>query len=419
MGQTHPHIFQLARQSEKALGDECARADTTEKRAALADSTNHPGRGRPKKRCRRTRVVPSDDENTPNDDKAEEDDNSEDKIHRANHKYVITEGWWFSGTVESVLETKLSHSYEEKNRFTNNSQRKQGEMRAARELLPEELRDDLRKEWCLGLLDRKFDKGMSRQRSNTSSRLRNEIEAVFSTHLKALDPERFKDVSDVLDEHASSADLIGGKKNRWVDIHNPKTFLHSKLIMHVAAAIIFGKQKARALATGKGSGSTSKCMQDIHQIFGTTPGIICNAAIATLWTLSADVTLRKQGQQTGVNWHLFGEQIHEWLLNGLCERHEPVLRLFCEWDNELFLENKASLGAALGTGQASVEDLQEALNALRRTRVVEIDGSSMGERDEASGAAGADGMDGDGDGSENGAGDGSQADDSGDSSQSP
>jgi hypothetical protein len=149
MGQTHPHIFQLARQSKKALGDERARADTAEKRAALADSTNHPGRGRPKKHCRRTRVVPSDDENTPNDDEAEEDDNPEDKIRRAGHKYVITEGWWFLGTVESVLETKFSHSYEEKNRFTNNSQRKQGEMRAARELLLEELRDDLRKEWVI------------------------------------------------------------------------------------------------------------------------------------------------------------------------------------------------------------------------------------------------------------------------------
>jgi chorismate mutase len=105
---------------------------------------------------------------------------------------------------------------------------------------------------CLGLLDQKFDKGMSRQRSNTLSRLRNEIEAVFSTHLKALDPECFKDVSDVLDERASLADLIGGKKNTAQKItyhpfaalvlhsdgstsHNPETFLHSKLIMHVSS----------------------------------------------------------------------------------------------------------------------------------------------------------------------------------------
>jgi hypothetical protein len=141
--------------------------------------------------------------------------------------------------------------------------------------------------------------------------------------------------------------------------------------------------------------------------------------VQTLWTLSADTTLRKQGQQTGVNWHLFGEQIHEWLLNRLCERHKPVLRLFREWDDKLFPENEASLGAALRTGQANVEDLQEALNVLRRTQVVEMDGSSMGERDEASSVAVADGMDGDGNSSENGAGDGSQTDDSGDGSQSP
>jgi hypothetical protein len=156
MGQTHSHIFQLARQSEKALSDESARADTAEKRAALADSTNHPGRGHPKKRCRRTRVVPSDDENTSDNDEAEEKDNPEDKIHRAGHKHVITEGLWFSGMAESVLEMKMSHLYEEKNRFTNNSQRRQGEMRAARELLLDELQDDLRKEWVIYEVCRQF-----------------------------------------------------------------------------------------------------------------------------------------------------------------------------------------------------------------------------------------------------------------------
>jgi hypothetical protein len=61
----------------------------------------------------------------------EKDDNPEDRMRRAGHKYVITEGFWFLGTVESVLETKLSHSHEEKNRFTNNTQRKQGEMRVS------------------------------------------------------------------------------------------------------------------------------------------------------------------------------------------------------------------------------------------------------------------------------------------------
>lgn len=94
---------------------------------------------------------------------------------------------------------------------------------------------------------------MARQRSNTSSRLRNDIEPVFNTHLKALDPERFKDVSSVLEDgkRAGLVDLIGGKKDAAGKItyhhlaapvlhsdgstsHNPQTFLHSKLIMHVS-----------------------------------------------------------------------------------------------------------------------------------------------------------------------------------------
>ncbi|KAJ7846723.1 hypothetical protein B0H14DRAFT_3867653 [Mycena olivaceomarginata] len=233
------YLWCLARQNEKALNHERVRADTAEKRAVLADTTNRSHRGRPRKRTRPTRSLPSDDENIPDDDQVE-DDSREEKMRRAGHNDGSTS-------------------------------------------------------------------------------------------------------------------------------HNPETFLHNKLVMHVAAAIIFGKQKARTLGTGKGSSSSSRCMQDIHQITRTTPGVVRNASVLTLWTLSADTSLKKCGQQTAVNWHLIGEQIHEWLLNGLRNRHEPVLRLF-EWDDELFPDIEASLGAALRTGSANTEDLHEALEALSHTQ---------------------------------------------------
>ncbi|KAJ7823636.1 hypothetical protein B0H14DRAFT_3875192 [Mycena olivaceomarginata] len=373
-------LLVLARQNEKALNDERVRADTAEKA--------------------------SNDENIPDDDQVE-DDSLEEKMCRAGHKYVIAEGLWFSSTAESVLETKLSQSYEEKNRFTNQSQKKQGALRAVCELLPEELRGELRKEWAIF---EQWDGSVQTRRHD----LRNEIEPVFNIHLKALDAEHFKDVADVLEDakRAGLADLIGGKKNAAGKItyhplaapvlhsdgsisHNPETFLHNKLVMHVAAAIIFGKQKARTLATGKESSSSSRCMQDIHQITRTTPGMVRNASVLTLWTLSADTSLKKCGQQTAVNWHLIGEQIHEWLLNGLRNRHEPVLRLFREWDDELFPDTEASLGAALGTGSANTEDLHEALEALSHTQVVEMDTGS-GDEDDVEGTTGVDGMDGEG-----------------------
>ncbi|KAJ7817543.1 hypothetical protein B0H14DRAFT_2601947 [Mycena olivaceomarginata] len=211
---------------------------------------------------------------------------------------------------------------------------------------------------------------MGWQCSNTSSRLRNEIEPMFNIHLKALDAERFKDIADVLDDakRAGLADLIGGKKNTAGKItyhhlaapvlhsdgstsHNPETFLHNKLVMHVTATIIFGKQKARTLATAKGSSSSSRS-----------------------WVHNASVL-----------------KIHE-LLNGLRNHHEPVLRLFREWDNELFPDTKASLGAALGTGLANTEDLHKALEALSHTQVVEMDTGS-GDKDDVEGTTGADGMD--------------------------
>ncbi|KAJ6566919.1 hypothetical protein B0H19DRAFT_1258097 [Mycena capillaripes] len=394
-------LLMLAQQNEKALNDERTRADTAEMRALLTDTTNHPGRrGRPKKHARPTRTVPSDDENVPDGDEVEGDDSPDEKMRLAGHKYVITEALWFSATAESVLETKLSSSYDEKNRFANKSQKKQGE----------------------------FEKAMARQCSNTSSRLRNDIEPVFNTHLKVLDPARFKDVANVLSDtiRAGLTDLIGRKKNAEGKLayhhlaapvlhsdrsssHNPEMFLHNKLVMHIADAILFGKQKSRALATGTASTSGSKCMQEIHQITCTTPGLVRNAGVLTLWTLSADTSLKKYGQQTAVNWHLIGEQIHEWLLNGLCNRHEPVLRLFREWDDELFPDTEANLGAAPGTGPTNTKDLHEALDALSHTQVVEMDDGSRGEED-AEGSAGTDGMDGEGSSVQGG----SQANESGD-----
>jgi hypothetical protein len=107
----------LAHQNEKALNDERVRADTAEKRAVLANTTNRSHHGRPRKHTRPTRSLPSDDDQV-------EDNSSEEKMRRAGHKYVITEGLWLLSTAESVLETKLSQSYEEKNRFTTQSQKK-------------------------------------------------------------------------------------------------------------------------------------------------------------------------------------------------------------------------------------------------------------------------------------------------------
>ncbi|KAJ7837214.1 hypothetical protein B0H14DRAFT_3141519 [Mycena olivaceomarginata] len=372
-------LLVLARQNEKALNDERVRADTAEKRAVLADTTNRSHRGRPRKRTRPTRSLLSDDENIPDDDQVE-DDSPEEKI-----------GLVVLVTAESVLETKLSQSYEEKNRFTNQSQKKQGELRAVRELLPEELRGELRKEWAIF---EQWDGSVQTRRRDCAT-----IEPVFNIHLKALDAERFKDVADVLEDakRAGLADLIGGKKNAAGKITYPPWPLLSCIAM------------GRYPTTPRRSCTINLlCMllppsslgnrRPVHSLLGrgrvravditrTTPGMVRNTSVLTLWTLSADTSLKKCGQQTAVNWHLIGEQIHEWLLNGLRNRHEPVLRLFREWDDELFPDTEASLGAALGTGSANTEDLHEALEALSHTQVVEMDTGS-GDEDDVEGTTG-------------------------------
>ncbi|KAK6996251.1 hypothetical protein R3P38DRAFT_3628828 [Favolaschia claudopus] len=88
---------------------------------------------------------------------------------------------------------------------------------------------------------------MDRQWSNTSSRIRNDIGAVFVAHFTPVD----------------GADRL-----------NVDTFLNHKLVMHIAVAIIYGKKKANKMARNQPCSSGPRCMREIHNISNFTPGFI-------------------------------------------------------------------------------------------------------------------------------------------------
>ncbi|KAK6984150.1 hypothetical protein R3P38DRAFT_3375291 [Favolaschia claudopus] len=367
-------LLEYVRDTQKELGDETRRANTAEKRMRLADTTNRSrSRGRPRKRARR--VVVSDDEEGGEDDgeggDSEEDENDdEEKARLAGHN-----------PPERPSRAKEDSSYTEEKRFDNVRMKTQGELRAVLEVLPEELHGDVGKSWLV----HKFNAAMDRQRSNTSTRLRTDCGAVFAAHLE----DRVKSAEDltVARIRASYVDLIGGRENEaekmeyhpfdapalhsdGADRHNVETFLKNKLVMHVAAATIFGKEKAKKLAREEVCDKTSRCMKDIHAITNSTPGIIANAAVLTLWGLSADGQLKKRGQQTGIDWHKRQESYLQYLLEGLRQRSKPVMELFRVWDAELFPDTESSLGVA---GVVKDGELDAALDALRGAGVEEED----------------------------------------------
>ncbi|KAJ7202036.1 hypothetical protein GGX14DRAFT_570935 [Mycena pura] len=150
--------------------------------------------------------------------------------------------------------------------------------------------------------------------------------------------------------------------------------------MHIAAGFLYGPSKAIFLATGKGTVSTNSCMVDIHEIKSTTPGIITNAVIFTIWALSADSHLRAKGPQTGINWQKMHEAVLEYLLKALRTKKQCVVALFRAWDDELFPDTETSIGTRMAGGaeSASGDARRRALAAL--DKMPEIDEHDDGDQ---------------------------------------
>ncbi|KAK7041225.1 hypothetical protein R3P38DRAFT_2512192 [Favolaschia claudopus] len=90
------------------------------------------------------------------------------------------------------------------------------------------------------------------------------------------------------------------------------------------------------------------------------------------------ITLKKKGQQTGINWYSCYESYLRYLLEGLRNRSKPVLALFREWDAELFPDSEMSLGDVRVTnGAAGGDELDAALDAIRNAEVEEEEDVDM------------------------------------------
>ncbi|KAK7029211.1 hypothetical protein R3P38DRAFT_2775788 [Favolaschia claudopus] len=165
------------------------------------------------------------------------------------------------GLLHTMLGAIENTSYYEKNRFDNMRTKVQGELRAVLEVLPEELHGDVGKSWL--------------------------VHTIWCSVLGIY------------------ADLIGGRKDDsgkitfhpfdapalhsdGADRLNVETFLKNKLVMHVAAAVIYGKKKPIKMATNKPCVSGPRCMQQMHNISNSTPGFVaCAGALVSPNTLTA------------------------------------------------------------------------------------------------------------------------------------
>ncbi|KAJ7624703.1 hypothetical protein FB45DRAFT_1030845 [Roridomyces roridus] len=123
---------------------------------------------------------------------------------------------------------------------------------------------------------------------------------------------------------------------------------------------------------GAASATSGPVMKDIQHITHTTLGLVANAAIVTLWALSADTQLKDKGEQTGSEWRDEHEALMFYLTNGLRARMRNTVEIFRAWDEELFPHTETSLGGVMGAG-TSAKTLQEAVASLLQGERIEED----------------------------------------------
>ncbi|KAJ7190093.1 hypothetical protein GGX14DRAFT_408284 [Mycena pura] len=141
----------------------------------------------------------------------------------------------------------------------------------------------------------------------------------------------------------------------------------------VAAAFLWGPAKATKLATDAGTIPSNPSMADIHDVEGTTPGIITNAAIYTMYSLSIDTSLHPKGPQTGIQWKAAHDAILEYLLQGQRDRTRCIVELFRAWDAELFPDAENNDQKAPEAEQTTATGRSAALATLAAMEVAEPD----------------------------------------------
>ncbi|KAJ7199479.1 hypothetical protein GGX14DRAFT_373051, partial [Mycena pura] len=272
-------------------------------------------------------------------------------IRQAGNKFVICEALWTSVDVAKILKRKEDETYSEASRFSSEHNKRQGELHALLRCLPEESRGLVAGNWE----DIGFYNGMSAQRSNTSSRLRNEMEAVFNKHLGEHGPIDLHDDS----QRKECRELIGGE----VQADNTVVYHHFRApILH----------------------------SDLSKTFNKDTFLRHKLIMHTLWALSPDTELRKKGAQSSLNYSKFHEEYLKYLLVGIHKRKKPVLEIFKIWDAELFPDTDTSIAAGLTVDGEGEGDLDEALQELERAESVPLDGENEGAGEGAGESAGDD-----------------------------
>ncbi|KAK7458054.1 hypothetical protein VKT23_009960 [Stygiomarasmius scandens] len=266
------------------------------------------------------------------------------EIKRAARKYVIMHRLWLTDNSLLFFQREFDPDFAETNRFESNESKVQGEFHDLRALIPEKLHGEIKKKWFRN----KFLEAMKEQRSNTSTRVRNQApEQIFGSS-----------AAEQMDDSSS-------RKNMFKDDIGYQEARDGKgpyyATFHLFSVLIRGKNAPKGLMEGKWSMPRTEIMQHKLNISYMTPGAIANSAVLARWAHSADRNLTAIGEATGINYKAEFEAYLQKILEGLHGKKRWAKDLFQYWDSIMFPDQPSRYGGQSleGTQQRREEEKNE------------------------------------------------------------
>ncbi|KAJ7572772.1 hypothetical protein C8J56DRAFT_806535 [Mycena floridula] len=272
-------------------------------------------------------------------------------------RFVVQYGMWLVKGTETFLAEAVD-DYEVGERFENEENKVQGQLRELRECIPKTFHPQMENIW----FGKTFVHEMGQQLSNIVTCIRqHSVTAIFGSERAAKmntssDRQTFLRFIGYKEETRTwsvfNVEALHGVYNGEYD---SKQIFRSPLLKKAYAAIIRGPKGPVGLMEGRSMHPSSTTVEGVHHLTHTTPGAIALSAVAVRWALSPDVQLRTPGDQTGINYAADFDQYLERLLRGLRDRKHWARQLFREWDALLFPLHPSKFG-----GQKSSEEQQKA-----------------------------------------------------------
>ncbi|KAJ7092346.1 hypothetical protein B0H15DRAFT_929841 [Mycena belliarum] len=288
----------------------------------------------------------------------------EERVRSAGRHFAVEYGLFLHCDVEQLFATALDPNFEEATEFDSEESRIQGQIRDILPLLPDDARDIeiRRKSW----IAKCFEDGLSGQRSNINTRIRQES----ITHIAA--NTKFQDLSHdfVTDVDVSFADFDSSSSrfaafSRYIGYQeatdntdafysplkaqvlykdydgtmDPYKIFRGPALLSIYVSIIRGKQGAKGLFRGKSKLPSASVIERTRHIERTSLGAIADSSVLkpkAIWLFSADTQLLAEGDETKIDyrhlWVTFMRQISK----GLREDAAWAKDLFRYWDEILF-----------------------------------------------------------------------------------